>query len=660
MQLKRIRITNYRLLVDAELDVDPQITLIVGRNNTAKTSCFELIKRVLDGVPFIYNDYPLSKRDSFHNHIESYMKKEIDFETLCNTLDTISIEFLVDYSIDDPYAHLGALSPFIIDVDENISTALIRAEYRVKPDEKALWNALESSFYNNGSYSPTDDAREKTISYFSNIFDLTIYAVNPRNPKEKQIKTHKELRELFPIQLIPAERLLGEDGTRNSSLSSLISDFFNPSDDELDPVIIEKVKELRQVIEYANKSVQHKSDEILSDIVNKAIGFGYPNKEELQLGVITRLCIDEEVKNQTELSYTLGSSKERLPSTHNGLGYKNLIKMEFLLATFAKIVEKCGQSCIPLLFIEEPESHMHPQMQQAFADYLESYLKKTSSVGIQTLLSSHSAHIANTMPFSKIRYAQKTANGVIYKNLNIFTQGNKDNVIFIQKYLTLTRCDLFFADKAILVEGASERIMLPDMIQKCSQEGMFSSRKYELPAQYYSIIEVGGAYAYLFIPFMEFLGIPCLIITDIDPVANKICKDGKKHLCSVVVSKGETTSNETIKWWYKHITKNHDDAKVPFDQIMKLSATEKTINKCHIEYQTTERELCGHSFEESIRNVNRSFYGLGEMPTEEELEFDKKSKTDFALNLILNCEHYTIPSYIKTGLVWLNEQTVLE
>ena len=48
MQLSKIRIKNYRLLIDAELEVEPKTTLIVGRNNTAKTSCFECIGNVLE------------------------------------------------------------------------------------------------------------------------------------------------------------------------------------------------------------------------------------------------------------------------------------------------------------------------------------------------------------------------------------------------------------------------------------------------------------------------------------------------------------------------------------------------------------------------------------------------------------------------------------
>ena len=61
------------------------------------------------------------------------------------------------------------------------------------------------------------------------------------------------------------------------------------------------------------------------------------------------------------------------------------------------------------------------------------------------------------------------------------------------KYLTLTKCDLFFADKAILVEGSSERLLLPDMIERCKDSGAFGDGKYTLWSQYYALIEIGGA-----------------------------------------------------------------------------------------------------------------------------------------------------------------------
>lgn len=307
-------------------------------------------------------------------------------QSLCEQLEPISIEFLVDYSLEDSEDNLGALSPFIIDVDIDTTTALIRVEFRLKPDEKVLWKTLEESYYQNGVFAPSDEARDVISTNFSKLFELVIYAVNPKNPKETQIKKHKELEELFPFHIIPAERLLGEDGTQNSSLSSLISEFFEMNEEELDPNVAEKVKELRAIVENANKNVQKQSDSILSSLVNDSVGFGYPNGEELQLGVTTQLSIDDQIKNQTQLSYTAGTSNECLPSTYNGLGYKNLIKMEFLLAAFAKKIEKCGNACIPLLFIEEPESHMHPQMQHTLKILMITHKVLAAQQGYERLL----------------------------------------------------------------------------------------------------------------------------------------------------------------------------------------------------------------------------------------------------------------------------------
>ena len=542
------------------------------------------------------------------------------------------------------------------------TTAQIRAEYRLKTDEKTLWTLLESSYYKDGVFSPSEEANKVLADNFGKLFGLTIYAINPNNPDDKQVKSQKELHDLFPFHAIPAERVLGEDETHNSSLGLLISGFFNMSEAELDPDVAEEIIRLRSIVEKSNKDVQKQSDEILSAIVNNSIGFGYPNIEELKLGVTTQLSIDDQIKNQTKLSYISGTANESLPSSHNGLGYKNLIKMEFLLAAFARDIEKRGIACIPLLFIEEPESHMHPQMQTSFATYLEKFLGKLSTVQIQTFLTSHSAHIANTMEFAKIRYAQKSNAGVIYKNLNTFAVANPDNVEFIRKYLTLTRCDLFFADKAIFVEGASERLLLPDMIGKCESSGIFGVCKYPLSAQYYALIEIGGAYAHKFIPFIDFLGVPCLILTDLDSVADRKGRGGKIVRKSVVVSEGETTSNETIKWWIRKNKGLPDDdtSKIDLSEIIAMTTDDKTRGKCHIEFQTTENGLCGHSLEEAIRNVNRKYYNLGNRISEKKLEFTGKSKTDFALDLICECSDYCVPGYIKSGLKWLNDQRVLE
>ena len=161
------------------------------------------------------------------------------------------------------------------------------------------------------------------------------------------------------------------------------------------------------------------------------------------------------------------------------------------------------------------------------------------------------------------------------------------------------------------------------------------------------MIEIGGAFAHKFIPFVNFLDIPSLVLTDIDPL-----KEGK----SSTVKEGETTSNSTIKWWYKKV-KNTDECSL--DGILLLTDEERTIKKCHLEFQTKENGTYSKSLEEAIRNANRTHYGINVDAKEEDLEFKGKSKTEFALNLILNYADYSVPQYIKQGLIWLNDVKVL-
>jgi hypothetical protein len=83
---------------------------------------------------------------------------------------------------------------------------------------------------------------------------------------------------------------------------------------------------------------------------------------------------------------------------------------------------------------------------------------------------------------------------------------------FLERYLKLTHCDLFFADAAILVEGNVERLLMPQMIGKEARR---------LGEAYITILEIGGAFGYRFRSLIEFLGITTLIVTDIDSVLGK-------------------------------------------------------------------------------------------------------------------------------------------
>ena len=149
---------------------------------------------------------------------------------------------------------------------------------------------------------------------------------------------------------------------------------------------------------------------------------------------------------------------------------------------------------------------------------------------------------------------------------------------------------------------------------------------------------------------MQFLELPCLILTDIDSVDNT----NKKSL----VKDGVSTSNATLKWLYKQVHSHTN--KVPLSDLRKFTSKDKTQKKCHIEFQVEEDSLCGRSLEESIINVNRDIFKLKAPVNEESIKFTSKSKTEFAFDLICNNPNYKIPKYIKDGLIWLNDQKVLD
>lgn len=665
MKISSIEIKNYRLLRSAKLDLDAKTTVIVGRNNTGKTSLLHLLKQILDNKPLCYNDFPIAVRKDALKLFICFLMNEKSADDCAKEWPATSLKFFVDYSAETADDDLGALSPFIIDLDDEVTKAVINAEYKliVSDDTKKLFADQISQLSQDRDNQDTIEAVKKTFSEnFSKFFSLKVFAVHPERPQVSKEQTLAALKELVVVYSIPAERALDESGVGQSSLNGVIEEYFKKDVPSTDPHVIENISRLQKSVEEAEQTLQLKTNQILDELIGKTIGFGYPSEYDMKIGVTTDLSLSQQFINNSKLNYWDTKTLDKLPSNYNGLGYKNLIKIQFLLAQFTKDFKSKGSSCLFLLFIEEPESHMHPQMQQRFVEYLGEYLQKLlGDNNIQSIITTHSSHIANEVKFDKIRYAKRSQGEVLFKDLRIFAEAASSNAEFVHKYLTLTKCDLFFADKAILVEGASERILLPDMIDKCSEA---ETRK--LKFQYYSIIEIGGAHAYLFIPFMQFIDIPCLIITDIDAERQeeRTDKRGVKRLTWIAcgVNNGTRSSNATVNNWVRNKKGITSDVEVAFEDIKNLSTEDKEEGCIRLAFQIQEQNLCGRSLEEAIINSNRSLFGLSNDAVENDIDFDKqkrKGKTDFALELILDKPNYQVPAYIREGLSWLNDQSII-
>lgn len=332
-----------------------------------------------------------------------------------------------------------------------------------------------------------------------------------------------------------------------------------------------------------------------------------------------------------------------------------------MLQQFAREVNKYKYR-IPILFVEEPEAHMHPQLQTTFVKYLSDYLKENITSGdAQVVITTHSSHVANTVPFKQVRYMRRTTDSVECKNLVDFYEKTSKHYIsdenreFLQKYLKLSYCDLYFCDKAILVEGAAERLLVPNMIEKLGAQGKFEDGKIPLTSQYFTLVEVGGAYADRFFEFVDFLNIPTLILTDVDFVN----KDGGRCEKDEAVR----TSNGTIIRWCHDAFDIAVSKSIDLSKVLELQKDEKLrINGLRrLEFQHEENGAHPRSLEESIINVNRDLFGIEK--DQKTITFDEEEvcKTDFALRLLVDGKYteYRIPSYIEQGLIWLNGMTTM-
>ncbi|MEO7916036.1 MAG: TOPRIM nucleotidyl transferase/hydrolase domain-containing protein, partial [Dokdonella sp.] len=288
-------------------------------------------------------------------------------------------------------------------------------------------------------------------------------------------------------------------------------------------------------------------------------------------------------------------------------------------------------------------------------------------------------------------------------NLSTFQAGDspKDRD-FLQRYLKLTHCDLFFADAAILVEGNVERLLLPLMIEKTAP-GLRSASL--------SILEVGGAFAHRFRELIRFMGITTLVVTDLDSVAIVEATDNSEDDAegerefevpgsdlggNTVLKYGRTcepleigaaTANQTlIQWLPKRTLIAELSSATSNDKIEDIPNTDHA--KVRVAYQMpadvtfcgVTAAVCGRTFEVSFglqnaqwcQDADRKGLGLklrgnpatpGDLATglHKRVIAQHFDKTKFALDLLTRNEYeWSVPVYIEQGLRWLDHVVDLE
>lgn len=197
----------------------------------------------------------------------------------------------------------------------------------------------------------------------------------------------------------------------------------------------------------------------------------------------------------------------------NGLGFNNLIFMAVVLSELTKNPD----SCYCGLIVEEPEAHLHPQLQAVLLQYLESIKAVDGEQPVQLFVTSHSPNFASIANLDCLACLVDEGGSVatFFPRNVLFEKGKREK---LERYLDVTRAELFFARRVIFVEGAAELMMVDALAKRIG----FDLRQHGV-----SLISVEGLNFDSFLPLFgsKALKIPVAILTDADPVAPKPAKN---------------------------------------------------------------------------------------------------------------------------------------
>lgn len=717
MKIAYLEIQNFRKLKSCRIDVSEKETIFVGANNSGKTSAMDcLVLFFRDKNKFTTQDFTLSnwiEINQIGKDWEQYSNEDKANEDKFSISRTQSLVPQIDIWVsveEDEIHYVNRIIPTL-----DWSGGLLGIRLRFEPKNTAILYADYVNARNNNEQllkrsdrdikiwpiSLWDFLQKKLHSYFTiNAYILdpskfTLENIEPQIlPDENVPLDFDPFHGLIKIDIINAQRGFSDPnspetgiGSLSSQLREYYSKHINPTED-IDIADLDAI----EAIDNANKEFDKRLKTGFSSSIEELQNLNYPGFGNPEIIIASKVSPLDGLKHDSAVQFNVMKNDNvdieqhlKLSEKHNGLGYQNLISMVFKLIRFrdewmkvGKIAKSSEEEIEPLhiVLIEEPEAHLHAQVQQVFIrkayDVLRNHstLKDNKSFSTQLIVSTHSSHIAHECDFKTLRYFKRNNTSdklPISTVVNLSkTFGTEDDTTrFAIRYLKTTHCDLFFADAAILIEGQAERMLLPFFI---SQEFP------RLTSSYISLLEIGGSHAHRLKPLIEDLGIITLVITDIDSVDSN--QNGKSVIPEK--NKGYITNSSTLKTWIPR--------KKLIDDLMSLNDTNKqTINGLirvayqygiNIEFLKKQAQVIPYTFEEALVFENKELFEnlkgngyikkfstaltqktLGDCLQEMFNTLKTEGKAQFVLDLLLleDTSKLKTPQYIAEGLKWLTE-----
>ena len=726
MRIAFVEIQNFRKLKACRIEIAQEETIFVGANNSGKTSAMDALILFLKKnrrKDFATTDFTLSNWSSLNQLGKQWVayaddeKPDIAVNAWPSLLPSVDVWLKADEQDLHRVAHL--LPTLDWTPNELLGVRLVLApknmEQLYKDFRIAYKSARDAESASTNAESPPslwpNSMRDFLDRRLPSQFEVQSYILDPmqrKNPEHGIAKPQSLPHDsdplnkdpfdgLIKIDVITAQRGFSDPKTEDESyggFASLSTQLRRHFSQHLNPSEAPDASDIEalEAIEAAKTVFNEKLVTSFKPAIGELEGLNYPGFSDPKISITSKIDPRDSLDHEAAVQFDLpGSDSLFLPEKYNGLGYQNLISMVFSLIRFRDEWMRVGKAAknqdakdIPIeplhvVLVEEPEAHLHAQIQQVFIKkgykVLQSHAALAdSSFTTQMIVSTHSSHIAHEPDFSCLRYFRRepaTQKGDIPTatviNLSQ-TFGNNDKTSkFAARYLRTTHCDLFFADAAILVEGSAERMLIPHFVR---------SKFPKLDQSYISLLEIGGAHAHRLKPLLDTLGLLSLVVTDLDSILETGSAKARPER-----GKGYRTGNTTLKDWapgmelLDDLLDLSDDAKQTADGLVRVAY------QCPftVEYKEgeSEGEAIPYTFEDSLALTNLALFrgyaepvgllnklqaSLGKDTLEDAsndmfCNLEKGSKAEMALELLYRSEPDQLepPGYIADGLKWLEK-----
>ena len=461
MHISNLKIRNFRAIENLELSFNKGLNVLIGENNSGKTAIIDLLRLIFDK-----GNYP---------H-EIYWK-ETDFR-VGSTDEIKPIEFEIKFKIDNKNEKYWFNDLHIVEIDENNNMQdFLEIHGKITLINSNNSKKIKREFWGGKDFEnkiPWEVWNSLNFTYLSPLRDVN--------------------RDLRP--------------TNNNLLSKLFLNIADLKDDDYKEKMASIIKEnfdndewIELLNEGKDKIITHlKEMNFIDDFQDIDINFSTFEYEDIVKKLILQLPIDLDDETNKINYFNL---------YQNGLGYNNLIYASTIFGDIIQRKELLKQD-YNLLLIEEPEAHLHPQLESTFFRYLQ---KLDIHNEFQIIVSSHSPTITAKTKLDNV-IVMKNINNTIYATSIKDTCLKNEDKIFLKKFLDVTKSQLFFSNGVILVEGISEALLLPIFAKMLGE-------KYDLEKNGIEVIVTGISfqrYSGLFNSDdpNKRLNIKCAVLTDDD------------------------------------------------------------------------------------------------------------------------------------------------